>query len=317
MNIDFRVDFVIEVLSSDDESGTLKVALKPNPRRYESKVIEGKRFLYDKFDNLRFEEGTIYREIAKQLEGKPIYLQKPEIGNIDDYLKERFPEIDKKMSAKFANEYQFVDKSEEFLATQKSNTLEFAIVSIDIVGSTKLATAIEHEKYLKIVTVFIDELSLIIPKFLGYVLKFTGDGLLAYFPAPSLIRMSDLSLDCSLCIRELVYNCLNPIFEKSGLPKIQIRIGIDSGEASIVELGNPLSKSQKDIIGSVINIATKIQSAGEPGNVLLGNSAVKLLHTMYRESIEDYETGSEWPYKTTENEKYKVFRIRNNATFKL
>lgn len=317
MNSEFRLDFEIEVLSSDESSGTIQFALRPNPKRYKQKEIDGKKYLFDRFDNILFEEEMLLREMAKQLEGKPVNLQRQGIESIDDYIKDRYPEIEKRIVTLNSNTYQFVDKSEEFLSAQKLNTLEFAIVSIDIVGSTKLANNVEHDNYLKIVTIFIDELSRIIPKFLGYVLKFSGDGLLAYFPAPSLIRMNDLALDCSLCIRELVYNCLNPIFEKNNLPKIQIRIGIDSGEASIVQLGSTLSKSQKDIIGSVINIATKIQSAGEPSNVLIGHSAVKRLHTMYREWIDEFETGPQWPYRISEEEKYKVYRIRDDAKITL
>jgi class 3 adenylate cyclase len=317
MNIEFRLDFLIEVLSSDEKSGTIKFALKPNPKRYEQKKIEGKKYLFDKFDNVLIEEEMLYKAIAEQLEGKPINLQQQEIGDIDDYIRERIPAIDATLDASTSQPYEFIDKSEEFLASQEKNTLEFAIVSIDIAASTKLATSIEHEKYLKIVKIYINEMSRLIPKFHGYILKFTGDGLLAYFPAPSLIRMNDLALDCSLCIRRLVYNCLNPIFSKHNLPQIQIRIGIDSGEASIVELGGSLSKSQKDIIGGVINIATKVQSAAEPNDVLLGHSAVRLLHAMYREGVEEFETKPDWPYKTSEKEKYKVFKVKDKASFSL
>lgn len=317
MRMEFRLDFLIEVLSSDKESGTIKIALKPDPRRYEPKEIDGKKYLLDKFDNFLFEEEMLYKEMARQLEGMPINLQKQEIGDIDEYLKERIPEIDANIDASTAQPYEYIDKSEEFLASHEDSSLEFAIVSIDIAASTKLAISIAHEQYVKIVKTYLNEMSRLIPKFHGYVLKYTGDGVLAYFPAPSLIRMNDLALDCSLCIRRLVYNCLNPMFAKHNLPQINIRIGIESGEASIVELGSLLSKSQKDIIGSVINIATKVQSAGEPTNILLGHSAVKLLHRMYREGIEEFETKSDWPYKTSEKEKYKVYKVKDSATFAL
>ena len=234
MSIQFRLDFEIEVISSDEKSNQVQVFLKPNKKRYEEKEVDGKMYLLDKFDNFLIEKEMLFHEMVKQLEGQPINLQKQDIGNIDDYIIERCPEIEKKLSSLVPHQYEFVDKSEEFLSTQQLNTLEFAIVSIDIAGSTKLASSIEHDKYLKIITVFINEMSRIIPKFRGYILKFTGDGLLAYFPAPSLIRMNDLSLDCSLCIRKLVYNCLNPIFDKNNLQKIQIRIVIDSREAAMM-----------------------------------------------------------------------------------
>jgi len=317
MPSEYRLDFTFEVVSCDDTTKTVQFIIKPDPKRYEEKVIDGKEYLYDKYDNFLIEREMLNREMIKQLQGMPLNLQTQEIGNIDDYLRSRFQEAESFLLGSSAHPYEYIDKSEEFLSAHAESTLAFAILSVDIASSTKLALSVDHQKYVAVVKSYINELSLLIPQFHGYILKFTGDGLLAYFPAPSLIRMNDLALDCALSIRRVVYDCLNPIFGKHHLPSIEIRIGMDSGEASIVELGDISSRSQKDIIGSVINVATKVQGAGNPSNVTIGHSAVKLLHRMYREAVEEVETSPEWPYKDKEGGRYKVFKVKDNAPITL
>lgn len=53
---DFRMDLVFRVIDVDEENKRVKFVMKPHPRRYEWKKIEGKRFLYDKLDNVYFPE---------------------------------------------------------------------------------------------------------------------------------------------------------------------------------------------------------------------------------------------------------------------
>ena len=56
----------------------------------------------------------------------------------------------------------------------------------------------------------LDELALIVAQFNGQVLKYTGDGLIAYFTPPSYNRMNDMALDCALTCRHLLYEAVFP-----------------------------------------------------------------------------------------------------------
>jgi class 3 adenylate cyclase len=153
-------------------------------------------------------------------------------------------------------------------------------------------------------------MSEIIPEFHGHVLKYTGDGLIAYFPEPSFITKNDLAIDCALTVKRLVYDGLNPILESEGYPRLDIRIGLDSGEAVIITVGSQKTKRHKDIIGTVVSIAAKIQSLGRPGDILLGDVTERNLHTMWREICEEVELGEGWPYKTKDGKPYKVHRVK-------
>lgn len=304
----FRMDFVQEVVSMDDDKKTFTVRLIPNPKRYEWKTIDGEQYLYDKFDNFYIRKET-FADFAKQLAGKPIYFQPQEIGNAEQYVQNRIPLIRERLIGN--NEAAvFEDKSEAFLQSLAEDRLGFVIMCVDLAGSTKLSTTLELQKYAKLISILLYEISEIIPKFHGHVLKYTGDGLIAYFPEPSFITKNDLAMDCALTTKELVYYGINPVLEENGYPHINIRIGLDSGDAYVITIGSPATKQHKDIIGSVVSLAAKIQSLGTPGDILLGDITERNLHTMWREICEEIKLKEDWQYKGEDGKPYKVHKVK-------
>ncbi|HGE71729.1 TPA: adenylate/guanylate cyclase domain-containing protein [Candidatus Poribacteria bacterium] len=304
----FRIDFVWEIKSYDEATGTYTVKLVPNPIRYELKEVEGKQCLYDKLDKLLIPKEVLL-DLAKQAEGQPIYFQPEEIGNSAQYVKSRMPIIKARLQGN-ERPAPFEDKSEAFLEALAQDKLGFVIMCVDIVGSTKLAINLEQEAYVRLISTALYEMSEIIPKFHGFVLKYTGDGLIGYFPEPSFITKNDLAMDCALTIRRLVYRGLNPILKEEGYSGIDIRIGLDSGEAYIVTIGSPEAKRHKDILGAVVSLAAKIQSLGGPGDILLGDVTLRNLHTMWRQICEEVELGRNWEYKDEEGKPYKVHKVK-------
>src|SRR6266852_1138337 len=232
----FRFDLIQEVLSFDDETRTVKFILKPDPRRYEKREHDGVAYLYDKFDDLWFQEKEFMGSLARQLEGQSVFFQPPRILSAADYVVARRSDIIARLEGRATTASTLEDKSEGFLRTLEVDKLGFVILCVDIIGSTMLATTLDPRTYASTISRVLYELSEVIPKFHGHVLKYTGDGLIAYFPEPSFITKNDLALDCALTLSRLVREGLNPAFLGHGLPEIQVRIGLDSGEAFIVEL---------------------------------------------------------------------------------
>ena len=304
----FRIDFALEIISVDEDERTFTFRLIPHPRRYEWKEIDGKRYLYDKLDDVLFPE-KVFFDGVKQMEGQPIYCQPREIDNAEQYVESRIPHIRARLRGD-EEPATLEDKSEAFLESLADDKLGFVIMSVDIVGSTKLSTELDPKKYARLISTTLYEISEIIPKFHGHVLKYTGDGLIAYFPEPSFITKNDLAIDCALTIRRIVYNGLNPVFENEGYPSIKIRIGLDSGEAHVITIGSPQTKQHKDVIGAVVSLATKIQSLGNPGDILLGDVTERNLHTTWREICEEIKLRENWMYKGEDEKPYKVHKIK-------
>ena len=187
------------------------------------------------------------------------------------------------------------------------------ILSIDVVGSTKLSQAVSDETYARIIAATVSELSLVVPQFHGHVLNYTGDGFIAYFAEPSFTTKNDLAIDCALTLRLLLYRAINPALEARSLPKLGIRIGSDSGDAVVVTLGDPRTKQHKDIIGAVVNLAAKIQARAEPGTILVGETVDLNLHVAWREQLQEIDPAREWPYKNATGDPYAVWRVGRDA----
>ena len=148
----------------------------------------------------------------------------------------------------------------------------------------------------RIIQVYIREMALLVGKFNGFVLKYVGDGLIAYFPEPNLIGMSDNALDCAACMGRMIFNGINPILKERNLPELSFRVGLDSGEASIVTMGADAIKRHKDLISETINISAKIQAKAGTNQIFMGESTALALHTFWRKRIKKVKP-KDWEYK--------------------
>lgn len=303
-----RMDFVVtQVIKNDKNKRIVKLEFIPNPERYEWGEIDGKKALYDKYEKACIPE-NVFKEMVESLDGLPIYYQPQLINDSCEYVKGRIPYIIEELKGNYSKP-TYEDKSEEFLKSLKKDELGFVILSLDIVGSTKLATKLDAKKYKDIIAVILFEISKVVPLFHGYILKYTGDGIIAYFPEPSFIAQHDLALDCSLTLRKLIYEGINPIFKKLNCPTIDIRIGLDSGDAYVETIGNPSAKQHKDIIGKVVSLAAKIQSTADVGGISLGETTYRNIYTNYKKLCTEVVLPEKWDYKKENNEPYKIYKL--------
>jgi class 3 adenylate cyclase len=302
-----RFDFTFEVVSMNDETGEFELSMKPNPARYEWRTVDGEQRLYDRFDNVYFDP-DVFRQFAEQIGELPITFEAPHISDAAAYVRSRQHRVEAMLDGDF-RDAGFADKSEEFLEALAGDRLGFVILSIDIVGSTALATSSAGDEYhTRIAPTLLFELSEIVPLFNGHVLKYTGDGLIAYFAEPSFIRKNDMAIDCALTMQSLIADALNPALTARQLPALQARIGIDAGDAYITAIGSPDTKRHADIIGSVVSLATKIQEQAPPGGIFLGDIAARNLHTDWRRNCKDVQPEGDWPYRDSKGKTYGIQR---------
>jgi adenylate cyclase len=250
----------------------------------------------------------VFRQMAEQLQDLPITYEKQRIDDAKTYIASRPGHIEAMLDGNGPDD-GLADKSEEFLDALAGDELGFVILSIDVVGSTKLATTVDPKVYRTVIRTLLYELSETIPLFNGHVLKYTGDGLVAYFPEPSFIRKNDLALDCALTLRRLVRDALNPALRERKMPALDVRIGIDAGQAFVETVGGPETKRHRDIIGDVVSLATKIQGQAPPGGIYLGQTAVQNLYTNWRKVCMLVDVPSDWSYKDSRGESYPFYRF--------
>jgi class 3 adenylate cyclase len=178
------------------------------------------------------------------------------------------------------------------------------ILSLDVVGSTKMATSLDPKVYSRMMAVLLAELGELVPLYHGHVLKYTGDGIIAYFPEPTFVAKNDLALSCALALRQLVYKAINDVFVAHELPTVGVRIGIDSGRAAVVVMGSSKTKQHADLIGKVVSLACKIQGRADEGGVCVGDIVLRNLHTSLRVHCREMPIPSDWPYRYADGRPY-------------
>ncbi len=245
--------------------------------------IEGEKGYYDilekKFVPLNVLESIIYHV-------KPI--ERFQILSADDSVviesmtrvKRNFSLYKMKMSDSYSQAFlKYV--ASRFLSLWPEQEINVAILYVDIVGSTKLATLLSSEELSGLIKVFSEEMSVIVSKHAGFVLKYAGDAVIAFFPElEEFGNMAENAIRCANSMNMLIKYSLNPIFSSLGLPTISVRIGVDAGKNRIVFLG-----SEPDLIGHSITIVSKILPLAQPNQTTIGDSVYQMLPREFAEQF--------------------------------
>ena len=78
-----------------------------------------------------------------------------------------------------------VEEAQNVLEMYAKSKVIFVILHIDVVGSTKMSMTLPVERLVTIIQTFTQEMSVIIAAYGGYVLKYVGDAIFAFFPISS------------------------------------------------------------------------------------------------------------------------------------
>jgi len=192
----------------------------------------------------------------------------------------------------------FVDNSEEFLRNHVNSRVHIFVMYVDLVGSTNLTLSLPVEKIVTIVSSFAQEMAYTVTQFGGYMLKFVGDAVLAYFNAENeLIYPADNIINCAKSMLKVITVGINPILTISGYPPLAAKIGIDHGQNIIVRYGSDKRKSHVDILGPSMNMAAKIQNMAEPNQLLIGGDVYDKLHPETQKSFKKKTfSKTKWKY---------------------
>ena len=181
---------------------------------------------------------------------------------------------------------------------------------VDLVGSTSMSLEISQTKFITIISSFVHEMAHAVKRHNGYVLKFVGDAVLAYFPnEDDAIKGTKDSLECAFSMIDVIKNGMNPILNQYDYPDLKIKIGIDSGQIMAISYGIESDDFPIDLIGPPMNIASKIQSLSKPNQILVGEDVYKKLSPDMQPKFQaKVFSNSEWKYRSrTTGNMYGVY----------
>lgn len=186
--------------------------------------------------------------------------------------------VKKSLNESFEYHHLALLRSNKFLRRHDSERLPLFVLYVDLVDSTKMSADLSPDALNLIIRTFSQEMSYVVEDFGGYVLKFVGDAVLVYFfDKENSSLTADKIVECARTMHQIIDKAINPILEKEGFLRLQIKVTIDFGDCSIVRYGADKYRSHIDLIGLTLNLASKMQNYAKPNQTIIGeNVFVKL-----------------------------------------
>ena len=147
------------------------------------------------------------------------------------------------------------------------------IMMTDLRGFSALCERLEPEEVMEMLNIYFDVMIPIIDRYQGTVNEIIGDALLVIFGAPQ--KMSDRCEKAAACALEM-QNAMaevNRLNRSKGLPELGMGIGLNDTEAIVGNIGSD-KRSKYAVVGSGVNITSRIESYSIGGQILVSESVV-------------------------------------------
>jgi class 3 adenylate cyclase/tetratricopeptide (TPR) repeat protein len=151
--------------------------------------------------------------------------------------------------------------------TLEGERKQVTVLFADIKGSTELITDRDPEEAQKLIDPVLEYMIEAVHRYEGTVNRVMGDGIMALFGAPlahedHAIRACHAALMMQEAVRRYAEN-----FQRSHGLSVTIRVGLNSGEIVVCDIGNNLH-TQYTVVGQTVHLAARMEQMAIPGSVL-------------------------------------------------
>jgi adenylate cyclase len=222
-----------------------------------------------------------------------------------------------RLSRALKRRYQYesnLKPAQEFLLAHVNSKIPLVIMYADLVGSTKMSMTLPVDKMVTIIRAFLYEMSYIVQSHKGYVLKYVGDAVIAFFPSIyDKLLACDMAVRCAKSMITITEKGINQILHQYDYAELKVKIGLDVGENVIVQYGHDKS-SLIDILGYSMSISAKITSLSYPNTITIGEDVYSTLSPQMRMKFKEVKFSIEhWKYVNSQTgQLYKLYADNNN-----
>jgi class 3 adenylate cyclase/DNA polymerase III delta prime subunit len=148
---------------------------------------------------------------------------------------------------------------------------QLSILFCDLVGSTQLALRLDPEDLRTLIGNYHRQCALVIERENGFVARYMGDGLLAYFGYPQAHEEdAERAVRAGLALVESAGKLI------ADLEPLQVRVGIATGLVVVGDLIGTGAAQEQGVVGETPNLAARLQALAEPGGVVIADSTRRL-----------------------------------------
>jgi class 3 adenylate cyclase len=171
------------------------------------------------------------------------------------------------------------EHSIEFNPERRKLTIFFS----DVEGFTDSSDQMDPEALADFLNLYLATMSEIAEAHGATINQFVGDGIMSFFGAPVATEDRDHALRAvrmALRMQETMPTLNEAWIERGGRRAFQVRIGINTGYASVGDYGSPGRKTYS-AIGVQTNLAARIESMCTPGRVLISDTTWALVRDQF------------------------------------
>jgi adenylate cyclase len=164
------------------------------------------------------------------------------------------------------NVLNFMTHKEFESSLLNNEVVEATVMFVDICGFTAITEQVAANMVVKLLNGLFDKIVKEILAQGGHVDKFMGDAVMAVFRGNFHL---DRAIDAALAVREELKN-IEEVTAGDNVYKPDISIGINSGEMVSGNIGSAsLKRLDYTVIGDVVNLAQRLQSAAKAGQIIV------------------------------------------------
>jgi class 3 adenylate cyclase len=145
------------------------------------------------------------------------------------------------------------------------------IMMTDLRGFTALSERLEPEQVVEMLNAYFEIMVEVVLKFKGTINEIIGDALLVIFGAPQeMPNRAQQAIACAISMQ----NAMAKVNEQNralGLPDLEMGIGLNETEVIVGNIGSS-KRSKYSVVGSGVNMTSRIESYSVGGQVLVSES---------------------------------------------
>jgi len=146
------------------------------------------------------------------------------------------------------------------------------VMFCDLVGSTAIASRLDPEDLREVLSRYHKDVATMVGRFDGFVAKYMGDGVLAYFGYPQ--AHED---DGERAVRAglQIVTTARPVPAAPG-GRLPVRVGIATGLVVVGDLIGAGESQERGVVGETPNLAARLQTLAEPDSVVIDANTHRL-----------------------------------------
>ena len=152
---------------------------------------------------------------------------------------------------------------------------QVTVMFVDLADSTALAARMDPEELSNVNRTYQTHVAQTIEHFGGFVARYMGDGVLAYFGYPDAHEDdAERAVRAGLALTRTVPDLQAP-------SPLAVRVGVATGQVVIGEIIGTGVSQEVSVVGETPNLAARLQSEAEPNTVVIAEATVQLVRRRF------------------------------------